>query len=288
MTAKLAGGGVRGELLAGFLRIANERMADAIRRISVREGHDPRSAALVAFGGAGGQHACALADLLGMRRILVPTDASLLSARGLGAAVFERFAEAQILQPLGDPSLDLPTRLRALEESAKEQVLAQGADAAATTRRLAFLRLAGQDAAIQLELGSETVEPAALARAFAEAYRGIYGYAAPDRAIEVESLRVVAASPASAPAPSPLSSSLPGATSRAMGRRAVWFEDAWHEADVYERERLAAGDVFAGPCLVLEAHCATVVEVGWRGALDGAGALVLERESPPGIGGEPG
>ncbi len=89
-------------LLAGCLAIADERMADAVRRISVRRGYDPSEYALVAFGGAGGQHACSLAELLGMERVLVPEDAGLLSALGLGSALVERFAQRQVLAPLAE------------------------------------------------------------------------------------------------------------------------------------------------------------------------------------------
>ena len=87
-------------VLAGLLDIADERMAEAIRSISLRRGYDPAGHALVAFGGAGAQHACAVAELLGITSVLVPADAGLLSALGLGAAVIERFAQRQVLEPL--------------------------------------------------------------------------------------------------------------------------------------------------------------------------------------------
>ncbi|MFP5286426.1 MAG: hydantoinase/oxoprolinase family protein, partial [Thermoanaerobaculia bacterium] len=98
----------REAVLGGFLEIANERMAEAIRSISLRRGYDPADHALVAFGGAGAQHACAVATLLGIGSVLVPADAGLLSALGLGAAVVERFAHRQVLEPLDQIRERLP------------------------------------------------------------------------------------------------------------------------------------------------------------------------------------
>jgi len=87
-------------ILEGLLRIADERMAEAIRHISVRKGIDPAAYSLIAFGGAGGQHACRVAELLGMEEVILPGDAGLLSAVGLGHAVIERFAQREVLRPL--------------------------------------------------------------------------------------------------------------------------------------------------------------------------------------------
>ena len=95
------------KILQGFLDIANERMADTIRRISLREGYDPGEYALVAFGGAGGMHACSVAERLGIKRILFPDEAGLLSARGLSHAVVDAFAERQLLRPFSEITAEL-------------------------------------------------------------------------------------------------------------------------------------------------------------------------------------
>ena len=180
----------REELLEGFLRIADERMADAVRRISVREGFRPSRFCLVAFGGAGGQHACAIAELLEILRVLVPTDAGLLSAYGLGAARVERFAERQVLLPLAEVEVSVDTWLNELANEALERVRAEGIEPELATVRFrrASLRLAGQETVLEIEAGEERD----LRQEFAREYRRRYGYPAPDRAIEVESLRVVA------------------------------------------------------------------------------------------------
>ncbi len=264
----------REAILAGLLEIADERMAEAIRDISLRRGYDPADHALVAFGGAGGQHACAVADLLGMTQIVVPRDAGLLSALGLGAAVVERFAQRQVLRPLAAVQAELPGWLGALETEALQAVVAEGASAAEVRRRLLHLRFAGQEEALAVEVRDGEAPEAA----FAVAYREIYGYAPEGRAIELESIRVVASSAAE---DLPLER-LPEVPRDAppAGARSAWTGAQWGEVPVYDRTALQPGDRFHGPALVFESHSATWVGEGWSGRLDGAGHLVLAAGTP--------
>jgi 5-oxoprolinase (ATP-hydrolysing) len=262
---------VREAILAGLLEIADERMAEAIRDISLRRGYDPAEYALVAFGGAGGQHACAVADLLGIARIVVPRDAGLLSALGLGAAVVERFAQRQVLQPLAAVRDRLPAWLAGLEAEALAAVAAEGVPApeARVRRRLLHLRFTGQEEALAVE-PREGEPPEA---AFAAAYREIYGYAPEGRAIELESIRVVASSePEEPPLESSVEEERPAVP---VGTRRAWTGGRWADVPVFDRASLRPGDGFAGPALVFESHSATVVGEGWRGRRDGAGNLVL-------------
>jgi 5-oxoprolinase (ATP-hydrolysing) len=259
-------------ILAGLLDIANERMAEAIRSISLRRGYDPASHALVAFGGAGAQHACAVAGLLGIGDVLVPADAGLLSALGLGVAVVERFAQRQVLEPLDRVKGErIAGWLGELGREAAAAVLAEGiaAEEIAVRRRLLNLRFAGQEATLAIE-DQDDVEPA-----FAVAYREIYGYAPEGRAIELESLRVVASSRSSGddarvPDPEP-------STAVPTGVRRCWTDGAWRDVPFFDRSRLIPGAAFAGPALVFESHSATLVADGWRGRVDGAGNLALKR-----------
>jgi 5-oxoprolinase (ATP-hydrolysing) len=179
-------------VLEGLLAIANERMAEAIRGISLRRGYDPGEYPLLAFGGAGPQHACAVAALLGMATVLVPADASLLSALGLEAAVVERFAQRQVLAPLEEVAERLDAWCAELGREAAAAVAAEGVPAAEVEvrRRIVALRFAGQESTLAVDYAGA----AALAPAFAAAYRDVYGYEPEGRAIEVESLRVVASS----------------------------------------------------------------------------------------------
>ncbi|HEY4562665.1 MAG TPA: hydantoinase/oxoprolinase family protein, partial [Thermoanaerobaculia bacterium] len=260
-------------VLGGLLDIANERMAEAIRSISLRQGYDPAGHALVAFGGAGAQHACAVAGLLGIVHVLVPADAGLLSALGLGAAVIERFAQRQVLELLLQA---LGGRLAGwLEELGREAFAAVQAEGIAPEeigirRRLLNLRFAGQEATLAVEYrGDGEIEPA-----FAAAYREVYGYAPEGRAIELESVRVVASSRSAAE--DPTSKPAPSAAVPAGARR-CWTGGAWQEVPFFDRSLLKPGAAFAGPSLVFESHSATLIEEGWRGRVDGAESLVLER-----------
>lgn len=288
----------RRALLTGLLRIADERMADAIREISVRRGYDPREYALVAFGGAGAQHACAVAELLAVTAVLVPRDAGLLSAHGLGAAMLERFAHRQVLRPLGELETDLPALLTDLATEAQEAVAREGVAAVEVEirRQMVHLRYRGQDATIPVEVeGRDGDLIGRVGSGFDRAYRARYGYRPESREIEVESVRVVASSRGGGEAPSPerLDTVCFGAETldagtldtepfdaEPVGWRSVVFE-GWSggagEVPVFERSELAPGARLAGPSLVFERHSATLVAPGWSCRVDRAGALILER-----------
>jgi 5-oxoprolinase (ATP-hydrolysing) len=259
-------------VLAGLLEIADERMAEAIRAISLRRGFDPAGHALVAFGGAGAQHACAVAELLGIATVLVPADAGLLSALGLGAAVVERFAHRQVLEPLAQARSRLGPWLDELGREATEAVAAEGIAPGeiAVRRRLLNLRFAGQETALSVEYESD----AAIEPAFAAAYREIYGYAPEGREIELESVRVIASSSSSAvdAEPAPVVDSFAAVPA---GRRRCWTGGDWRDVPFFDRAALRPGAAFAGPALVFESHSATLAAREWRGRVDGAGNLVL-------------
>ena len=264
-------------LLAGCLEIADERMADAVRRISLRRGYDPAEYALVAFGGAGGQHACSLAELLGMSSVVVPADAGLLSAVGLGAAVVERFAQRQVLEALSTVAPRLAGMLDDLAQEARRSVEAEGVDpeAVEVRRRLFHLRLAGQESTLSVERPDGAGSEEEIAAAFAAAYGQLYGYPPPERPLELESVRVVASS-RSDRGPEP-SAAPPRRPAVPVDRRSVLFAGRWQETMVYDRGELAPGDSLDGPALVFERHAATVVTPGWGAWIDGAGNLLLER-----------
>lgn len=223
------------ELLQGLLDIAVERMAEAVRRISVREGRDPADYALVAFGGAGPQHACAVARRLGVRQILVPQQAGLLSAFGAGQAPLETVEERQILDIFGSSLLaELPKILTIMEDAALARL-----EGSVITRRLAEVRLKGQDTSLTLNLG----DPSALEAQFAQRYRELYGYAVPaGRLLELVSLRIMAATPVEPSA-----------------------------AEVFKAEpRL-------GPFLEQDGFSTLVVDEGWQAVLGSAGTWSLEQ-----------
>lgn len=292
----------RRALLAGLLRIADERMADAIREISVRRGYDPREYALVAFGGAGAQHACAVAELLGVTAVVVPRDAGLLSAHGLGAALLERFAHRQVLRPLAGMETDLPALLADMAAEAREAVAREGVaeDDVEIRRQIVHLRFRGQDSTLPVEVEERSEDGAPydgdligrVESGFDRAYRDRYGYRPERREIEVESVRVVASSKGGGGAPEPGTAERPQASEVApfdaepVGLRPVVFErpggferrsGGVRQVPVFERSALTPGARLAGPSLVFERHSATVVAPGWGCRMDRAEALVLER-----------
>jgi 5-oxoprolinase (ATP-hydrolysing) len=261
----------RQALLAGLIDIADERMADAIRGISLRRGYDPSEYALVAFGGAGAQHACGVASRLGIGTVVVPTDAGLLSALGIGHAPVERFAERQVLRPLDDVASTLPQLFDAMSAEAAEAVAREGVPRGeiGIRRRIANLRYVGQDSTLTVEWDADVP----LRDAFEARYAAVYGHRPAARPIEVESIRAIASTRVADPPPSP---SPEPHDARPAATRETWISGAWTEVPVYERDALRPGARLPGPALIAERHSATYVAAGWDAQVDAPGNLVLQ------------
>jgi 5-oxoprolinase (ATP-hydrolysing) len=265
----------REALLAGLIEIANERMADAIRTISLRQGYDPADYALVAFGGAGGQHACGVAERLGVRSVVVPPDAGLLSALGIGTAPLERIAERQVLRPLAEVG-DVGRLFAELEDEAVRQVAGEGVDPAqvGVRRRIANLRYAGQESSLAVDWSPGL----ALVDAFHQRHAAVYGHRPEARAVELESARAIASTAVDEPEVPETPERFPAATN---GSRRVWLGGGWRKVPCYERAHLSPGATFSGPAVVTELHGGTLVGARWSAEIDGAGALVLAWGAEP-------
>ncbi|MEJ2720332.1 MAG: hydantoinase B/oxoprolinase family protein [bacterium] len=272
-------------LLEGLREIANERMADAIRRISIRKGYDPAEYALVAFGGAGGQHACAVAEHLGIDTIVIPEDASLLSAKGLGHAVIERFAERQVLETLGGKASFIPGWIDELSARAVDELKKEGVSEIDTEIRriIVNLRFAGQESAVPIDFDAET----SLEAAVESKYRTIFGYYPEGRSVEIESIRVVASSRPAAGVGRAADGldrrnavrderTVPRPPAPQAGSRA-WFGGRWQTVPTLERHQLSPGDRLDGPALLYERYSVTAVEEGWTAEADDHLALILRR-----------
>ncbi|WP_073059376.1 hydantoinase B/oxoprolinase family protein [Fodinibius roseus] len=259
------------DVLTGFLRIANERMADAIRKISVRKGFDVREYAMVAFGGAGGQHACAIARRLGIKTVLIPEDAGLLSAHGLGSAQIEEFEESQLLKPLEEVEGQLSDRGRRMGEKASRKLQASGIaeDDIVIRRQMVSLRLAGQQTSLEIAL-EKGVD---LKKAFREAYRERYGHWVPNRTVEVESMRVVASTVPGGAEKRPRD--LPAHTPEPAFHKQIGFSGTNRRTPVFLRSALKPGSRLTGPALVLDPHSTIVVEPQWEMEVTGTGALEM-------------
>ncbi len=264
-------------LAEGFLRIAVQNMANAIKRISVARGYDVTQYTLQCFGGAGGQHACAVADALGMERVFVHPLAGVLSAYGMGLADQIAMREASVEQPLDAAGLAAAeAKLDVLGAAATAELAGQGvAPTAITLRRNLHLRYLGTDTALVLPYSDLDT----LQRDFERAYRQRFAFLMPGRALVIEAASVEAVGAgerfdtgATGTEPAPCVP-LPDA-------RVRMHCGAWHDAALYVRESLPAGATLAGPAIIAERNATTVVEPGWQAVLTAAGPIELRRVLP--------
>ncbi|HON30574.1 MAG TPA: hydantoinase/oxoprolinase family protein, partial [Ottowia sp.] len=280
------------DIAHGFIQIANQQMASAIKKISVARGYDVTRYTLQCFGGAGGQHACGVADALGMARVLVHPLAGVLSAYGMGLADQAALRERALELPLAAPHMAaLRHALAELGEAAGAELAAQPAGGhALAVRQRAHLRYEGTDAALVLPLSgvqagaTDEALVAELTQAFEAAYRQRFAFLMPGKALIVEAVSVEAllAGEAAAEQAQPLQ------PARAVPRRdtvrvyttAADGAAGWHEAPLVVREDLRPGDVIDGPAIVAERNATTVVEPGWRARLSALDHLWLERVAP--------
>jgi 5-oxoprolinase (ATP-hydrolysing) len=264
-------------LAEGYLRIAVQNMANAIKRISVARGYDVTQYTLQCFGGAGGQHACAVADALGMSRVFIHPLAGVLSAYGMGLADQIAMREASVEQPLDAAGLARAgARLEELGRAARDELVGQGVAAAAVALRpKVHVRYQGTDTALVVPQGSVP----AIRQAFEDAYRQRFAFLMPDRALVIEAVSVEAVGAGEHHAAAPAAAAAkphvpqPEATVRMHSGR-------WLDAGLFVRESLQPGATIAGPAVIAEKNATTVVEPGWRAQLTAAGAIELARVVP--------
>ena len=255
------------ETALGVIRVANAEMVRALRVISVQRGVDPRDFALVAFGGAGGMHACALAEELGMETVLVPKASGVLSALGLAISDLRRDDVRPCHADLRDLDADeLDDAFEELEQAAGEDLDAP------RFRRRADLRYARQS----FELTVDATDLDALAERFHAAHEQRYGYRVEAEAIELVNLRLITTVAVDKPV---LPESPGDEAASPAGRRRANFDGTWSEVDVHERSGLGQGSRVGGPAIVEFAEATCVLRPAWEGAVDEAGTLVLRRSS---------
>jgi 5-oxoprolinase (ATP-hydrolysing) len=259
--------------LKGFLQIANEKMANAIRKISVRNGSNPEMYTLLAFGGAGGQHMCAIANQLNISKALVPYEAGLLSAYGIGHAAIERFTVKQVLKPLNDCD-QLHQWVEKLKSNSITQLKSEnGDDIPAVIQSVhLFLRLKGQDHTIEVNYSVNLEE---IQREFALKYEQIYGYQPTNKTIELESIKVLAISPTFEEGESQGLKPIIYAP-KADDTIDACFEK-WIQTPVFQWENLNAGAKLIGPSILTSQYNTTVVEPGWELILNAHNVAELTR-----------
>ena len=245
-------------VLQSFLNIANERMADAIKKISIRKGYDTQEYGLVSFGGAGGQHACAIARHLHINNVIIPSEAGLLSATGLGNAVREEFAERQLLKPLNGVEGSVDHLVETLKEEARNKIRNNTEEAIEVRRKIVRMRFKGQESSLDIEYKQN----ANLEKQFKSKYQKRYGHWVENRNIEVESIRVIASTVHDES--NEIVVTADGSTPSAQFEKHIWFNGEYYKTPVFDREQLRPGNVVKGPVLILDPHSTIVVEPGWE------------------------
>ncbi len=262
------------EAAEGFLIIAVANMANAIKEISIQRGYDVSKYTLACFGGAGGQHACRVADELGMRRIFLHPFAGVLSAYGMGLADVRTLRHRTIEAELSQSALPALTRvLDELAQEGKAELLSQGiADAAIEVERHVHIKYAGTDAPLLADFG----DLARIKASFEEAHRRQYGFIVPDKALIVDSVSIEAIGRTEAVAdPTLAADKRTDAKPKALVP--FWAAGQHHQAPVLERSEMRPGQEVDGPAILLEPTSTTIVEPGWTAVATPRGHLVLER-----------
>ncbi|HEV2547769.1 MAG TPA: hydantoinase B/oxoprolinase family protein, partial [Stellaceae bacterium] len=263
------------EVADGFLKIAVENMANAIKQISIQRGYDMTEYTLCCFGGAGGQHACLVADALGMKRVYIHPFAGVLSAYGMGLADLRTLREQAVEARLADEAMpQLADALDRLAADGTAEMRGQGIEEKRiTVLRKAHVKYEGTDTPLVVDHGDR----AAIVAAFEAAHKQRYGFVMAEKPLVVEavSVEVVGATElvddrvypeeAQRTKPAPLATV------------AMFAAGSEHQAPVFDRDALEPGQSVDGPAIIREATATTVVEPGWRATLDRRRYLVLER-----------
>ncbi|TDG16938.1 5-oxoprolinase [Paracraurococcus ruber] len=262
----------------GFLRVAVANMANAIKQVSIQKGHDVTKYALQCFGGAGGQHACLVADELGMETVFIHPFAGVLSAYGMGLADQTVIREGAVEAPLTPEAMDdLAARLDALAAEGREELLRQGApaDRIAAARRL-HLRYAGTDSFLPVPFGAHD----AVLEAFTAAHRQRFGFATPEREVVVEACIAEVTAAGERVEEATLPARPAGEALQPIDTVPLFTGGQATDAPIYDRDALLAGDRLAGPALIRESTATTVVEPGWTAEVTPLNHLVLRRTTP--------
>ena len=258
----------------GFIKIAVENMANAIKKISVQRGYDVTGYALNCFGGAGGQHACLVADSLGIKTVLIHPLSGLLSAYGMGLADIRASRQQAVEEKFGDRAKkaidDLGAKLGA--EAAAEVESQSVPRAAIAVFVRPHIRYAGTDTALEVPSGSLNEMKAA----FQAAHRARFGFIDESKELVVEAVAVEAVG-GGAKFEEPEAAATTAALPSPARKTCFFINDGWHESAVHLREGLKPGHCVAGPAIVIEPHQTIVVDDGWQAEINARNHLVLTR-----------
>ncbi len=265
------------EVLEGFRAITNEKMADTVRKISITKGYSTEEYALVAFGGAGGLHACGMADLLNIKTILLPKDAGILSAYGISKANIERFSEASILQIFEEGFVkNIEIQFENLRENVIHKLKLDNifTEDIAFKNHFIYLRFKGQDSSIELEW----TDYKEVIINFKEKYIDIFGHWVANRAIEVESLRVIGYEKIDEQfSENSSNKNIENYIPEPSNFIQSYFENSYQSVPVLLRESLRSGAKISGFALLLDRFSTTVIEKNWEFILDENGTGIIQK-----------
>ncbi|WP_064697267.1 hydantoinase B/oxoprolinase family protein [Rhizobium aegyptiacum] len=273
MAQTIGGGRTAEDVADGFLAIAVENMANAIKKISVQRGYDVSNYALTCFGGAGGQHACLVADSLGMKTVLIHPFSGILSAYGMGLADIRATRQRAVLTELATALTSIDDVRADLEEEVRGEMMLQGVEAGdmEVVTRL-HLQYKGTDTALPVAFGREEE----MTQAFAVAHKKQFGFTFDDRPILVDSIEVEGIGGGADIEETDVQATT--FAPQALRTTRFYSGGTWHEAGIFRRNALKTGAVVKGPALIIEAHQTIVVEAGWQARLTGHDHIVLTRE----------
>ena len=259
-------------ILMGFLRVANEKMAEAIRKISFGKGYDPSEYSLLAFGGAGGQHACEVASLLNITKVIVPFDAGLLSAFGIGNAEIERIVSRQLLVGFSEVNELIEGLFHELKEEALMLLEQEGIPGGRTYVRnmLVYMRFKGQENVLEIEYEQDKMYDH-----FKSAYQKQYGHWLENEEIEVESIKLVAAEDMAMIESDHIEINQYEAKPKEWTK--CYVSESWNEVPMYIWEELNTGAKIAGPGILMSNNSTVFIDDAWDVTiLEGKNAVLVK------------
>jgi 5-oxoprolinase (ATP-hydrolysing) len=264
------------EVADGFLKIAVQNMANAIKKISIERGYDVTEYTLCCFGGAGGQHACLVADALGMKKVFIHPFAGVLSAYGMGLADIRAIREQTVESVLGEAVMpSLAATLDGLAADAEREVARQGVEEShIEVHRKVYLKYQGTDTAHVVDFGTAET----MAAAFQESHRQRYGFVMADKPLVAETAVAEAVGlAAGAEEPASATPKAAGGAAKPRGRVSAHMAGQERDTPVYDIGDLPQGSRIDGPAVIAEPVATTVVEPGWRAEITEKGHTVLTR-----------
>ncbi len=273
------------QVASGFLAIAVEKMANAIKKISLQRGYDVSEYTLCCFGGAGGQHACLIADALGMKQVFIHPFAGVLSAYGMGLADVRVLREKAVEAKLSEDLVDVGAQRLAPLEQLLEELATEGekdlnhrgtedGEEGIQVLRKVHLRYEGTDKALVVDFAAV----GAMQRQFEEAHRQQYGFIAPEKGLIVEAVSVEVVKQ-TYNSEEPIVERQSDEAPQPVATVQMYTAGAWHETPVYKRENLQPGDCITGPALIIEATGTNVIEPHWQAELSDRNHLILNRST---------